>query len=707
MNKKIKLTEKQIKMLKEKYESKPNKVLRITEQQFDRLFPENNEGGVPSLEDFAEEVVKFLKELTINQSDARTSEFWTSIGATRMKLIKWFKDSDIIALVPGQEDDEYKVRKKGLIGKIKELYEDFEFRYDTKEGEIDWEKEAITQESFGDDFELEETTTAGGVGGSYVAPMGHQGPIKRDLAPHKELNEEDLDETTMSGSATGSYEQPQIWAKDKKNWRHGKDTMYPDGKIVENQKGVNKSNMNSTAYPGGEMVDFDSCTKLNNNKVAQNGGCSQGAVDGVVKTRKTANSVVSEALILKRSIINNKRKRIKDLPALVVVSDLEGKGAIKDTMSNRKTLNQAGFDWNGQVWYIEEDRLEDAKKVLSLINKKEYVVNAIEEIEEMVLQAKEGKESKKDIMLGNLEQYLDDLANATDAKAMSAEIRRYLTFFAKFHQYSHFNRILIYLQRPDATRVAGMKTWNERGRKVKPNSKSIGILKPIFGNEDRNDNEDFDDILAPLVKRTTNRPSYYITVNVFDISDTVATSEDGEVPTTPQWHSGNEPSELADELYTYCEEFAKTIGIKITQSDSKRGEKGYSAGGHINLSSDIEGVGKLSTLTHEIAHELMHQRDLSPFYVGDEARGDAKLLELQAESVSYIILQHYGLPANHHPTYLALWGANKEKIRESMKIITDVAHYIIKHMEIMGKKDYGIEEGMVKTILDEMFKTLG
>ena len=68
-------------------------------------------------------------------------------------------------------------------------------------------------------------------------------------------------------------------------------------KITESQFNLIKlsetKNSTSTAYPNGEMVDFDDCTKLNNNKVAQNGGCSQGAIDNVVKLKKTKDSVVS------------------------------------------------------------------------------------------------------------------------------------------------------------------------------------------------------------------------------------------------------------------------------------------------------------------------------------------------------------------------------------------------------------------------------
>tara|TARA_R110000851_G_scaffold251971_4_gene404484 strand:+ start:8259 stop:10553 length:2295 start_codon:yes stop_codon:yes gene_type:complete len=79
-------------------------------------------------------------------------------------------------------------------------------------------------------------------------------------------------------------------------------------KITEEQlkKIIESDNLTSTAYKGGEMVDFDDCTKLNNNKVAQNGGCSQGD-DGVVKLSKTKDSVVAEVARVTGKPINEVR----------------------------------------------------------------------------------------------------------------------------------------------------------------------------------------------------------------------------------------------------------------------------------------------------------------------------------------------------------------------------------------------------------------
>jgi hypothetical protein len=69
-----------------------------------------------------------------------------------------------------------------------------------------------------------------------------------------------------------------------------KNTMYPKGKFVKEST----DNQTKTAYPDGGFVKLDDCTKLNNNKEAQKGGCSVGAVDNVVKTKKTKGSVVSD-----------------------------------------------------------------------------------------------------------------------------------------------------------------------------------------------------------------------------------------------------------------------------------------------------------------------------------------------------------------------------------------------------------------------------
>jgi hypothetical protein len=86
---------------------------------------------------------------------------------------------------------------------------------------------------------------------------------------------------------------PKIWAKDKANWAPAHRTQYPQG----------------------EMVDFDPCTKLNNNKAAQSGKCSQGAVDHVVKTHKTKDSVISKSMY--ENIAKRTGRTIEDVKRII------------------------------------------------------------------------------------------------------------------------------------------------------------------------------------------------------------------------------------------------------------------------------------------------------------------------------------------------------------------------------------------------------
>lgn len=170
---------------------------------------------------------------------------------------------------------------------------------------------------------------------------------------------------------------------------------------------------------------------------------------------------------------------------------------------------------------------------------------------------------------------------------------------------------------------------------------------------------------------------------VFDISDTEAMGPEGEIPDEPEWWGENTPSETADELFGYVSEMAKDMGIKITTEQAMGRERRYAAGDHINISSGVEGVGRLSTMIHEIAHELMHFRENSIFYQGEKLNLTKELMELQAESVSYVVLKHYDLPATHHSTYLALWKANKDVIEANLAVISKSLNSLL--LRLMNK----------------------
>lgn len=398
--------------------------------------------------------------------------------------------------------------------------------------------------------------------------------------------------------------------------------------------------------------------------------------------RESKMSELKEDLFLKK----NQEKQL-----LYIVSDKEDKrGQFQETSRLSKEFRKIGFDWRGDVghWVGPIDKLSQINELIKSNNKVKKIINNLEMIEDFI-QSSDKAPDNKSLLMARLDQYIEDLANATDQASMDSAIRKYLSFYSKFHKYSLVNTWLIYLQKSDATKVAGFNTWKKKGRAVKSGAKGIGIWYPMSVKQQDIDNDtvDFTEVDQAGKTGDTKMVTRFRIGYVFDISDTYPTSEKGEVPETPEWHSNNEQSEVATEIVERLKEMAAALNIKITKDESGSGEKGYSAGEHINLSSDVEGVGEASTLVHELAHELLHWRGKSIFRIEDPELSSRSMMELQAESVSYMVMKHYDLPVKHHPTYLALWGANKEKIMKNLDVIRKCSQYIIDGIDSLSNKE--------------------
>jgi len=150
---------------------------------------------------------------------------------------------------------------------------------------------------------LEEMTSTASVGAGFTGPLGaaSRPNISPDYTPSKQIetiNSEDenygksIEETDSSSS--GQYTGVKFLAKNKNNWAAA----------------------HKTQYPNGEMVHFNPCTKLNNNKVAQGGGCSQGSIDNVVTTNKTKNSVISKNSVYE-TIAKKTGKSISEIKKII------------------------------------------------------------------------------------------------------------------------------------------------------------------------------------------------------------------------------------------------------------------------------------------------------------------------------------------------------------------------------------------------------
>jgi antirestriction protein ArdC len=227
------------------------------------------------------------------------------------------------------------------------------------------------------------------------------------------------------------------------------------------------------------------------------------------------------------------------------------------------------------------------------------------------------------------------LAENVRALLNSESYQTALRFKSRFYRYSFNNCLLISLQCPTATQVAGYRTWQQLGRQVKKGEKAIAILAPILKKVEV-DGQEVEKLIG------------FRTAHVFDISQTEG-EELPEVP-RPQLLSGR--SEAITRTLKSLEAFATHEGYSVERrvfSGSALG-RFSPAGQRITLRDGLEPMQELKTLIHELAHALLH-RDLDP-------RSEKRhLCELEAESCAFIVCHSLGLDTSRYSfPYLAHWA---------------------------------------------------
>ncbi len=373
---------------------------------------------------------------------------------------------------------------------------------------------------------------------------------------------------------------------------------------------------------------------------------------------------------------------------IAVTSDLTSrKEQSQETFKNKDRLKKAGFRWDSTInsWVIPSDQLSLAMNTINEINKIEAFVEKVEDLQEFVVDA--DNLSKKDEISQRIDGFVASLTGEVDEKRASEEVRKFMDFQAKIRSRSFHNSLLIYIQDPQATHVEGFRTWETKfGRRVQKGARAITIFAPRMPKKSLkpDDNSKDDEDVDKEVKRKNF--AFFIPVTVFDVRFTQPIpGQEGKYREDISWHADNTPNENAAKLVKYASQLAEELGVKLTQDPARRGEQGYAAGDHINISSDVQGVNQAGTLIHEIAHELLHFQKNSVLYIDQPLSKNDK--EIQAESVSYIVLRHYDLPAKHQSTYLALWKANKDAIQKNLSPIKKAADFIIGKLDEIAKDD--------------------
>jgi hypothetical protein len=194
-------------------------------------------------------------------------------------------------------------------------------------------------------------------------------------------------------------------------------------------------------------------------------------------------------------------------------------------------------------------------------------------------------EQIKEITNKAIEQLADAL-NAGHSEALTG----YLKAIGRFHRYSLHNVLLIASQKPNASHIAGFRTWNELGRFVRKGEKGIMILAPIVRRKaDKEEKRE----------ETSGTVAGFRAAYVFDVSQT-----DGkELPQIGTVEG--DPCQYGVKLRS----FASTQGIAVEYSAEIAPARGTSFGGRIALLPGQSAAEEFSTLSHELAHELLHRGD--------------------------------------------------------------------------------------------------
>lgn len=236
----------------------------------------------------------------------------------------------------------------------------------------------------------------------------------------------------------------------------------------------------------------------------------------------------------------------------------------------------------------------------------------------------------------------EKLDAAVNALQSSDGFKAWLDARARFHDYSFNNTMLIAVQCPHASRVAGFKTWQSLGRQVRKGEKGIMILAPIVSKvEVENDNGESE--MVKMIRR-------FRAVYVFDISQT-----DGDALPTLSYEplSGDSHAHYRAAL----EAVARDGGYEVTYCDTGRaGGSADLVAKHIKIDQDAAPNQQVATLVHEITHT--RGIDYTSF-----TREEAEVI---VEAVAYIVTASIGLAADARSVaYIGSWaGKDQDAIRK-------------------------------------------
>ncbi len=320
----------------------------------------------------------------------------------------------------------------------------------------------------------------------------------------------------------------------------------------------------------------------------------------------------------------------------------------------------------------------------------------------------------------------------------SDKYKQYLRTMSRFHRYSVNNTLLIAMQRPDATHIAGFSSWRDQfGRHVRKGEKGIQIIAPTPYKKKIDAVKLDPDTKAPVLDQNGNAvmeeieikiPMFRV-VSVFDVSQT----EGRPLPEIVSDLTGD-----VQQYDTFMEALQRSSPVPISIEPIAPTTDGYFSltEQSITIRAGMSEVQTVCTAVHEIAHAKLHNYAMTNTQseqFEETPKRDQRTKEVEAESIAYAVCQYYGIEtAENSFGYIAGWSKGKElaELRASLEtinqtaseLITDIdRHFMqlckergteipvenaLKNVELFLEDDYGMIDGIINNGQKNMEKKL-
>ncbi|MCX0386805.1 ImmA/IrrE family metallo-endopeptidase [Clostridium perfringens] len=330
-------------------------------------------------------------------------------------------------------------------------------------------------------------------------------------------------------------------------------------------------------------------------------------------------------------------------------------------------------------------------------NKKEYKSKSQEE-----------KRKEIDLLVKQANEKIDKVFSSPN------DLKEYLSFMAKFHNYSYKNSILIEKQFRGAVAVGSFAFWKEKGYSVNKGEKGIKILVPTK----LGDRFIAEDGTIKLISKASEKEKQLIKSGdletlegaikfkqgyVFDVSQTNIPASELPKIFPNKWLEGDVKNYKA--FYKSLEDVASKIGVKIIEPKSELGlVKGisYTSTKEVALNPRNSQLQNVKTLIHELAHAKLHTVETRDNYTKAEKEFQAEMIALSVSSYFGINTEEYSL------RYLSEWAKNAT-FKDKEKLLKEVSTTVKEYVEIMegslnAERELTKENELVNSLSDENIK---